>query len=77
MKGLGTEEGNKEFSLQPFLNCHAFIFLSFSQKTRISDEYNKDVKLASREPNDFITSSWFMTPENAKIFKVLLAGIIL
>jgi hypothetical protein len=35
------------------------------------------VKLASREPNDFIASSCFMTPENAKIFQVLQAGMIL
>jgi hypothetical protein len=32
------------------------------------EEYNEDVKSASREPNDFIASSWFMAPENAKIF---------
>jgi hypothetical protein len=51
-------------------------FLSFSQKTRISEEYNKDVKFASRKPNDFIASSWFMAPENEKIFQVLLTGII-
>jgi hypothetical protein len=48
-----------------------------SQKTRISEECNKDVKLASREPNDFIGSSQFMAPENAKIFQVLKAGVIL
>jgi hypothetical protein len=35
------------------------------------------VKLASREPNDFTDSSWFMAPENEKIFQVLLAVIIL
>jgi hypothetical protein len=38
---------------------------------------NKDVKLASREPNDFIASNSFMAPENAKIFQVLKAGMIL
>jgi hypothetical protein len=30
---------------------------------------------ASREPNDFLASSCFMAPENAKIFQMLLAGI--
>jgi hypothetical protein len=59
------------------LDCHAFTFLSFNQKTQISEEYNNDVKFASREPNGFIASSWFVAPENAKIFEVLLAGIIL
>jgi hypothetical protein len=59
------------------LNCHAFPFLSFSQKTRISEDCNKDVKLASKERNYFIASSWFMAPENSKIFQVLGAGVIL
>jgi hypothetical protein len=59
------------------LNCHACTFLSFCQKAGTSEEYNKDVKLASRELNYFIASSWFMAPENAKIFQVLGAGIIL
>jgi hypothetical protein len=53
------------------LNCHAFTFLSFGQKTGISEKCTKDVKLASRLPNGFIASSWFMAPENAKIFQVL------
>jgi hypothetical protein len=35
------------------------------------------VKLDSREPNDFIASSWFMAPMNVKIFQVLEAGVIL
>jgi hypothetical protein len=35
------------------------------------------MKLASREPNDFIASSCFMAPENGKIFQVLRAGMIL
>jgi hypothetical protein len=59
------------------LNCHAFTFLALSQKTRISEECNKDLKIASRESNDFIASSWFMAPKNAKIFQVLEAGVIL
>jgi hypothetical protein len=35
------------------------------------------VKLASREPNDFIASNFFMAPENAKICQVLKAEMIL
>jgi hypothetical protein len=35
------------------------------------------VKLASREPNDFIASNCFMAPENENIFQVLQAGMIL
>jgi hypothetical protein len=54
-----------------------FTFLSFSQETGISEEWNKDVKPASREPNDFIASGWIMAPVNAKIFQVLEAGVIL
>jgi hypothetical protein len=59
------------------LNGHAFTALSFSQKTSISEECNKDVNLASREPNDSVASNCFMAPENAKIFQVLQAGMIL
>jgi hypothetical protein len=59
------------------LNCHASIFLASSQKTGLSEECNKDVKLASREPIDFIVSSCFMPPENKKIFQILQAGMIL
>jgi hypothetical protein len=44
----------------------AFTFLFFSQKTQISEECSKDVKLASREPNDFIATKYFMTPGKAK-----------
>jgi hypothetical protein len=54
----------------------AFTFLFFSQKTRISEECNKDVKLSSREPNDIATKC-FMAPEKAKIFQVLQVGMIL
>jgi hypothetical protein len=50
------------------LECHAFTFLSFHQKTWLSEEFNKDLKLASREPNDFIASNGSMAPANAKIF---------
>jgi hypothetical protein len=35
------------------------------------------VKLASREPNDFIASNCFMAPEILKIFEVLQAVTIL
>jgi hypothetical protein len=35
------------------------------------------MKLANRDPNDFIASICFMAPANAKIFKVLQAGMIL
>jgi hypothetical protein len=35
------------------------------------------MKLASREPNDFIASNCFMALENPKIFQVLQAGMIL
>jgi hypothetical protein len=35
------------------------------------------VKLASREPNDFIAYNGSMAPANAKIFQVLKAGMIL
>jgi hypothetical protein len=73
MAGHGSEVGNNEYSFQSFLKGHAFSFQSFSQKTGISDERNKDLKLPSREPNDFIASKCFMTPENAKIFQVLQA----
>jgi hypothetical protein len=55
----------------------AFTFLSFSQKTQISEECNKDVKLASREPHDFIASKCCMAPENVKILEVRQAGMIL
>jgi hypothetical protein len=34
------------------------------------------LKLASREPNDFIASNCFMAAENVKIFHVLQAGMI-
>lgn len=40
-------------------------------------EYNKAVKIASREPNEFIASNGSMTPANAKIFQVLKAGMVL
>jgi hypothetical protein len=75
MEGLGTEEGNKD--PVTFLELIAFTFLSFGQKTRISEEWNKVVKLASREPNDFIASNWFMAPQNVKIFQMLEVGVIL
>jgi hypothetical protein len=35
------------------------------------------VKLASKEQNDFIASSWFVAPDNTKIFQVLEAGVTL
>jgi hypothetical protein len=35
------------------------------------------VKLASRDPNIFIAFSCFMALENAKIFQMLQAGVIL
>jgi hypothetical protein len=35
------------------------------------------VKFASGDVNDFIAFSCFMAPENAKIFQVLQAGVIL
>jgi hypothetical protein len=60
-----------------FLNRHAFIFLSFCQKFRKSEECNKDVKLSGREPRDFIASNCFMALETAKIYKMLQAGMIL
>jgi hypothetical protein len=63
MKGLGIEVGNKEYSLQPFLKCHAFTCLSFGQKTQISEGCNKDVKLTSGEPNDFIASNIYRSRE--------------
>jgi hypothetical protein len=63
--------------LVTFLKLPCFHFLSFGQKTRISVGCNKDVKLASREPKDIIASNSFMSPENAKIFQVLQAGMIL
>jgi hypothetical protein len=60
-----------------FLNGHVFTFLSFSQKTEISEDCKKNVKLTSKEPNDFIAFNCFMARENAKIFQVLQARIIL
>jgi hypothetical protein len=77
MEELGTGVGNKEFPMQPFLKFHSFTFLSFSQKTLISEECNKDMKLTIREPNNFIATNSIMVPENAKIFQVLQAGTIL
>jgi hypothetical protein len=59
------------------LNSHAFICLSFSQNIRKSAGCNKDLKLASKEPNGFIASSYFMAPENTKICEILEAGMIL
>jgi hypothetical protein len=53
------------------------IFLSFSEKIRKSEECNRDVTLASREPNDLIASSCFMAPESVKMCQMLQAGIIL
>jgi hypothetical protein len=35
------------------------------------------VKLASREPNDFIASNCFMAPETIPIYQALQAGMIL
>jgi hypothetical protein len=35
------------------------------------------MKFASRELNNFIAFSCFMAPDNAKIFQVLQAGLIL
>jgi hypothetical protein len=35
------------------------------------------VKIASKEPNDFIASNTFMAPEKVKIFQVLQAGMVL
>jgi hypothetical protein len=55
-------------------------FFFFSQKIRKSVGCNKDVKLASREPNGFIASSCFMAPETAKMCQiqfVLQGGMIL
>jgi hypothetical protein len=77
MEGLGTEVGNKEFSLYPFFKGHVFTFLTFSQKAWISEECNKDMKLASREPNDFIASKCLTAPENVKIFQLLQEWTIL
>jgi hypothetical protein len=59
------------------LNSHAFIFLSFGQKVRKSEECNKDVKFASREPDGFIASNCFMALETAKICQMLQAGMTL
>jgi hypothetical protein len=46
-------------------------------KTGVIEGCNKDVKLASRDQNYFIAFSCFMAPENAKIFQMLKAGVIL
>jgi hypothetical protein len=61
----------------PCIALPYFHFSALSQKTGISEACNKDVKLAARERNDFIASSCFIAPENAKIFQVLQAGVIL
>jgi hypothetical protein len=53
------------------------IFYPLDKKTRISEECNKDVKFASREPNYFIASNCFMEPQYAEIFQALQAGTIL
>jgi hypothetical protein len=74
MEGLGTEEGNKD--PVTFLELQRFHFCPLVKRLGISEGCNKDVKLASTEPNG-IASSWFMAPENAKIFQVLEAGVIL
>jgi hypothetical protein len=60
-----------------FLERICFHFLSFSQKTGISERCDKDVKLASRKRNPFIAFSRFMAPKNAKIFQVLQAEQLL
>jgi hypothetical protein len=36
------------------------------RKTRISEEFNKDVKLASMEASDFIASNGFTAPDNCE-----------
>jgi hypothetical protein len=59
------------------LKGHVFTFLPFNQKTGIFEGCNKDVKLASRNQNDFFAFSCFMAPENAKIFQMLQAEVIL
>jgi hypothetical protein len=59
-----------------FLERPCFHFSVISQKTVISEDCNKDLELASREPNDFVATNFFMAPENAKIFHVLQAGMI-
>jgi hypothetical protein len=67
MEVLGTETGMTELS--PLLPIVAvFSLLSLIQKTRISEECNKDVKFTNREPNECFTSNYFMAPQNAKIF---------
>jgi hypothetical protein len=52
MEGLGTEEGNK--GPVTFLELQTLSLLSFSQTTGISEGCNKDVKLASTEPNGLL-----------------------
>jgi hypothetical protein len=75
--GLALRKETMNISCITFLEGHVFNFLSFSQKTGILEGCNKDVKLSSRERNDFIAFSCFMAPEKAKRFQVLQAGLIL
>jgi hypothetical protein len=72
----GTNKEQRIFPLA-FLECHAFTFLYFSQKNRISEECNKDLKIALKDSNDFIASEGFMAPENEKIIQELQAGMFL
>jgi hypothetical protein len=48
-----------------------------SVKIQNSVGCNKNVKLASRELNNFIASSCFMAPATAKMCQILQAGMIL
>jgi hypothetical protein len=59
------------FPLVFFKKIPCFTCLSFSEKTGISEQCIKYVKLASREQNYFIASNSFMAPVNAKICRVL------
>jgi hypothetical protein len=60
-----------------FIETPCFHFSVFQSKTGISEGCNKDVELASREPNEYTAYSCFITPEKAKIFQVSQPGVIL
>jgi hypothetical protein len=66
--GLALRKGTMSIPCIAFLKDHVFTFMSFSQKTGIFEECNKDRKFGRRELNDFIDFSCFMAPENAKYF---------
>jgi hypothetical protein len=61
--GLALRKGTTNISCIAFPEGHGFNFLSFSLKTGIFEGCNKDVKLASRELNDYCFQLFYGTRE--------------